>query len=352
MLQNYPTGSVRRPTCYVHIGTHKTGTTSLQNALAGNTGPLTQAGILFPKLGRGHAHAGHHNIAWELNADERFDSSCGAFAGVLDEIATVAAPVVCLSSEDFEYLYDKPAALRRIVDGLETLGYATSVVVYLRSQSSYAESLYAELVKHGFDWPFDDYLEAILRDGHIAFGPNWRFAFDYEMLIAGFAAAVGRRRMVVRSYPPEAIGKSLARDFLGIICAPGRIDPKPFERIGRLNSSAPFIDVMRDFNVNLAAGGRADLGPKLPDGRAYRSRFDPVRLREVERIADRFAAGNQRIYERYGAAVPVVSRRHLFADVAATLGLDAGSRARQALLREQRRTAAAPAGLRRTAAVR
>lgn len=60
-------------TCFVHIGTHKTGTTSLQVALNRHCTELDGQYYLYPRTGRPTmAPDGHHNIAWEIAGDWRF----------------------------------------------------------------------------------------------------------------------------------------------------------------------------------------------------------------------------------------------------------------------------------------
>ena len=61
----------RRKLLLLHVGTHKTATTSLQAALVASSGELASDGTLYPETGR--IHFGHHNIAWGLIGDERFD---------------------------------------------------------------------------------------------------------------------------------------------------------------------------------------------------------------------------------------------------------------------------------------
>ncbi|MHB1682023.1 MAG: hypothetical protein ACYCYO_04230 [Bacilli bacterium] len=92
---------------------------------------------------------GHHNLAWELNDDERFDPSAGNIQAFREELANVFQPRVILSSEDFEYLYcreDRLGLLKSLADSLGRDDYA---VVCFRDWAGYANSLYAELTKHG-----------------------------------------------------------------------------------------------------------------------------------------------------------------------------------------------------------
>src|ERR1700733_14558996 len=113
---------------FVHIGTHKTGTTSLQAMLGKNETLFRNAGVFIPKAGRIElSSAAHHNVAWELGRDERYDRTLGTFETLLHEAAAVDAPNICLTSEDFELLHGDSAALERLRDGLLTIGYTPMI---------------------------------------------------------------------------------------------------------------------------------------------------------------------------------------------------------------------------------
>ena len=118
--------------CFLHIGTHKTGTSSLQTLLQSNDQCLERNGIFVPKSGRALPHSGHHNLAWELMGDSRFDSAFGSWRNFLDEVRSRNPPAICISSEEFECLYRNPQALRRIGQDLNSIGYQVSIIVYLR----------------------------------------------------------------------------------------------------------------------------------------------------------------------------------------------------------------------------
>ncbi len=315
---------IAHPTCYVHIGTHKTGTTALQQFLRDNAGALRTAGVLIPQAGRPAGSDGHHNIAWQLSGDRRFSADDGTLADLIEEVRTVGAPAVCISSEDFEYLGAEPAALQQLRFAFERIGYNVAAVIYLRPQAEYAESLYAELLNHGYARSFEAYLESLLTDGAVAFG-RWRFVFDYDLLVGTFAAIFGPERLIVRPYLSRRIFGSLSDDLLRTLCGANtsRLLLKHRER--RLNAGPSFAAVVRRYRQNLQAagyGGKLVL-QNLPAGRR---RFDPLRLADVERIARRFAAGNQRIFRRYGVSIACITRHQLLADVIAALGFGRGAR--------------------------
>jgi hypothetical protein len=252
-------------TAFVHIGTHKTGTTSLQELLARNDRTLRRSGLLVPKACRIDRHSGHHNLAWELSGDPRFESRFGTFHSLLAEVRTSHAPSVCLSSEDLELLHDDPHALALLRDGLLDAGYAPKIVVYLRPQADYIESAYAEIIKlRRVD--FEHFLESILTDGR--FG---KLLFAYDVLAERFADVFGRQNMIVRAYESHRPSAYLLNTFLMTV-APGIASGTRLAFPGRLNPMA-------------------------------RACFDPLTSTDIDRIGASFRRANERLCSIYGVAI-------------------------------------------------
>jgi hypothetical protein len=215
----------------VHIGTHKTGTTSFQAMIARNEEYFAKQGLSYPAAGR--IGDTHHNLAWELHGDERYDPAAGSLADLVHELRQVDQRAVLLSSEDFECLYRRPESLRSMRASLQALGYDTHVVVVLRQPSEYLESLYDELhAKHGFEEELATFVARAMGDGNISFR-HWDFTIDYERLVAPFAAVFGDqavhclRYSRVDSVPPllEACGTLLGLTISPIVGWP-RFNPR------------------------------------------------------------------------------------------------------------------------------
>jgi hypothetical protein len=207
--------------CLLHAGTHKTGTTSLQQLLGTNDEALSAAGVFVPKRGRpfetADIHGAHHNVAWQFIADSRFNPSAGTLADVISEIRAADKPVTLLSSEDFEYLHSRPAALFHIRRHLEAAGFTLKIVLYLRRQDDYARSLYRELFNHGWDRTVEQFVDAILMDGMIVYRNAWVFEFLYSRLLASFALMLGAENIIVRRFVPQTDNSALPVDFMTLI---------------------------------------------------------------------------------------------------------------------------------------
>jgi hypothetical protein len=303
---------------FVHIGTHKTGTTSLQALLGKNETLFRDAGVFVPKTGRLEPHsAGHHNIAWELGRDDQFDRRLGTFEALLHEAAAADAPNVCLTSEAFELLHGDPAALQRLRDGLLGIGYTPAIILYLRPQVDYLESLYAEIIK-AWDCGFEEYLETVLSLG------AWRDSlFEYDRLADSFANVFGRDRMIVRAYRSSSASASLLREFAGII-APAL----PFQRLRlptRLNPMAVFPEIIATRARQLACDAHHRMSAK--------QRFDPLSLIDLLRIVVRFSRANERIARTYGAKIACVTQASLARELITVILRDRSSRHRKQLIR-------------------
>ncbi|HWT04354.1 MAG TPA: hypothetical protein VN224_01225, partial [Xanthomonadales bacterium] len=204
--------------CFIHAGTHKTGTTAIQRFLAGNRERLCAAGLYYPQTGVLSSQLpGHHNIAFELAGDPSFDRALGTLADVTQEIARVRPADACMSSEVFQYLHVNDAALVALRDALAAIGYRGRIVLYVRAQDQYLESLYAELVKHGLQLPFADVLDLAMGRGVIRHGRVWTFRFDYTELANRFAAVFGSDAVIVRRYHDDGSAELLVHDFLAAV---------------------------------------------------------------------------------------------------------------------------------------
>lgn len=306
-------------TAFVHVGTHKTGTTSIQALLGMNDAALHAAGVLIPRTARAAEQFGaHHNIAWELLGDGQFDPARGTVDALLDELSASTVPHVCISSEEFEFLYLSPPAMQRLREALRECGYVATIVLYLRPQADYIESLYAEISRR-WDVSFNTFFEAILRDG--IYG---RTRFDYAAVTAAFAGVFGRENLIVRAYRSSATSEALLREFAGTIVS-RPLDIRTLDMPARLNRMACFPDVvaMRERLLDCSVPHR--ISPEQP--------FDPLDAFDLIRIALRFAGGNAALRRDYGVDVGCVTPATLVRECCNVLFHDPESRYRKWLIR-------------------
>ncbi len=284
---------VRRGTrsCYVHVGTHKTGTTSIQCFLTGNRQRFADHGVHLPTAGCDEdATVAHHQIARELMELPGFDPARGGLDRLADELRHSSAPTACLSSELFSFLYDKPAALTRLRDAILAAGFTPRIVVYLRPQASYCTALYAENVRQGYRLPFATYFDDILTHGAYRWNGASGPPLDYTRLLDGFAAVFGRTAIEARRYRPRAANGHLVTSFARLLLPRGaRVDAFDVPKL-RHNPSLTFADVLRCFEASAPVDARL--------------RFAPLGLARVVQLSARFGGSNLRLAQRHGVGIP------------------------------------------------
>jgi len=179
---------------YVHLGTHKTGTTALQQYLNHNRQVLKSAGWLYPETGISKGLKGHHDIAWWLSGKREFDPrSLG------EEIVASGCRNVVLSSEEF--------GVSKNLAQLKTLFEDASVhaVVYFRRQDDYVLSAYNQNVKQARYWKdFSVFVQMMDRQGRL----------DYYQLCENWASIFGRENLHVALYKP---GLSIVDHFSSML---------------------------------------------------------------------------------------------------------------------------------------
>jgi hypothetical protein len=302
---------------------HKTGTTVLQTYLAVNRVALALGGVHYPRAGRhqlpdGHVTPGHHQIAFDFMREE----GSAAFAQAIDEMRTVQASTVILSSEEFHRLLERRGALETIAAHARELGYGTVALVVLRAQPEYLESLYAEIAKTELPPPFEDVIAAALDEGAFTLRDGRRFTLAYPEIVAGLEAVLGAGNVVARAYHHDRGPAFILRDFLEVIAAlRGRLEltgsANPLPRANERFTLAGF----------LAAVIRAGRTPVELDEllRAAVPQLEPADLdapvvlatnADRARLLARFAAGNAALNARFAIDIPFVEAGDAIRDAA------------------------------------
>jgi len=132
----------------IHIGRHKTGTTSLQHFLALNDNILVnQCNLLYPESGRDQRLLNHHPIFRDVVVDDG-EINMKLVKSILLEAEDKGVSRILLSSEILSRRTVTASQLIRIRDAFKDC--QISIVVYLRRQDKFLQSAYAERVKRGF----------------------------------------------------------------------------------------------------------------------------------------------------------------------------------------------------------
>lgn len=221
----------------VHIGRHKTGTSSLQRALNSQASELADGGYYYPKAGRDPNGVGrstmiaHHRLATELATGQP-----GPIAEELRSEVSAVGEVIVISSEALQNLAG--ANLAALFPPDETV-----IVTYLREQVAYLLSAYAQRVQaNDYYASIEQYVEAHLKQ------------LNYIPGLDGLVATYGPERVIARAYDGAyLVGGSTVADFYAIL----GIDLRPPDGDGNPSINANTVLVKRLMSL---------CGTTLPEG--------------------------------------------------------------------------------------
>ncbi len=201
-------------TLYVHIGLHKTGTTSLQAFLYDNREKLIDEGYSYIDLHRAVTHCeAYRDRCYEQNGDVlllpdfMIDDSAENWKKAMKCIRKeLEHRNVILSAEDLSRNYKK------LLKCLKKEIQRVYVIVYLRRQDLWIESNYAKQIKTGsLSVGFKEYLDKELV--------GWRLEnLNYYQLLSNIESILGEGHVIPRVFEhSQLVGGSIESDFLSCL---------------------------------------------------------------------------------------------------------------------------------------
>lgn len=260
-------------TVFLHIGLHKTGTSSIQKFLSKNHSLLLDNSIeyLLPK-------------PWPIpfTKEPVIDVNVKGF----EDIGNSSANKIVISHENYSWIFEEEKA-RIIVQEILKHADQLKVILYLRRQDSLAISQKQE----GTKWidnsvAYGHELSALPKELNY-FSKNYLNFYDKAKL---WAKTAGKSNLIIRILDKEKlVGGDVVKDFCHLI---GADSIKGFEDVGRVNESIPrkkqlFLHLTRpffpentpekhqlvDFVLNLNSDDSQKLLPSKIDAKAFYQKF-------------------------------------------------------------------------------
>jgi hypothetical protein len=248
---------------FIHVGPHKTGTTSLQAAFKDAQGFLLKNGVLYPDNWlRSDGSYGHHLLFSHLRGgeDTKLREDFSSFQDVDVE-------KILISAEDLSDLNE------REIDRLKALtqGSSVTIIAYIRRWSERLVSAWKESVHHGSTLTFPHFVAAELA------APTRSNQVNMMALVRRYSAAFGRDNIRLISYD-HIIEKKIDivehyfRSILGLECdAP--------VKSSRVNLSLDWSDAELERALN-------SINDRL--GGAYRARIGTVDTSRIRDAMERY----------------------------------------------------------------
>lgn len=148
----------------LHVGTHKTGTTSTQDTLALNRALLQRHGLIYPKIGPSN---GHHSLVtdWiDLPKHYHHDMSATESWKRLAKEHGPSDRTVLISTEELSRgnpnMRVDMAQLRELCSAFNEV----KIICFLRNQAAFIQSIYLQVVKGGYNIPWQAFINKALNE--------------------------------------------------------------------------------------------------------------------------------------------------------------------------------------------
>jgi len=245
---------------FLHIGTEKTGTTSIQHFMAHNRSLLQEQGVLYPRCPGELNHIGITALAQEcdrselwdklgiLTLEDRYQYASELKRALEAELAAYPFTKIVLSNEHCSSRLMSDAEVGVLRNFLRYFFSSIRIIVYLRRQDDFVVSTYSTGIKSGRTNPFE------LPKKRRIIG-----RYDYWELLRRWSHVFGKENILCRKFERSSfVSGDLLADFLTTIgCDPSLAWQNP----GSVNSSldARCLEFLRLMNVH----GGPERPPKL-----------------------------------------------------------------------------------------
>jgi hypothetical protein len=227
--------------CYIHVGPHKTGTTSIQWSLQENRAELLKHGVFVPEGER--KHGAHHAIVEKLCGQELGGHREPLAAKAIQAIVETPCEAIVISSEALEGTLKNGEHAGTFFNGIRELNLKLKLILFPRNQSQWINSLYSSAVKmFRRSDPFQDFAAAAAAARY----RGLKFSTWVEL------ADAHDIELIARPFTKETITRGVVPEFLLAI----GISPSQFSdtELRRNEGAGPFTvsvarEVMRSLGV-------------------------------------------------------------------------------------------------------
>lgn len=217
-----------KSTIYIHIGVHKTGSSSIQAALYENRRKLARHDIHYFGIAENHSETLYplfcdapHKYAFNqragVDSEEKAARKNAATARALRRaLAANRCSRFVISAEGLSYL--SPAGIDRLKQALAPYAARMRVIAYVREPYDYITSAFQQRLRVG-----ETYEQVMANPPRP----------QYRVRLSRFIEAFGRERVDIRVFEPDRfVGGNLIADFLAAIEAPpALVEELPLRRI-------------------------------------------------------------------------------------------------------------------------
>jgi len=237
----------------LHIGTPKTGTTSIQDVLSANRAELIKFGFAYPEVPGKRAHVSLGAFMWRAGGKplRELESYTGPtdklgeeIQAELDKLPTSVGTVIFSAEHAWNqgFAGDAVPALYEL---MKPMFSSFRVIVYLRRQDDKAVSLFSQALRRG-----------AMPASPLPKEPKQRLVFDYEAGLKPWVETFGRASIDVRMFERSAMrGGDVVSDFLSAVGVPELHRPAVSENTSLTSEAQEFLRLLNRVPRSSAAEG-------------------------------------------------------------------------------------------------
>lgn len=210
-----------KPKIILHVGTEKTGTTSIQSLLSTSYDELVNSGVLFPNTIGSPCHINFTTcvlgdepdhplrVLLGLQDENEFNNFVAETKAKLsEEIEQTSPSIIVISDEHINSHLSSAKKLRNFKELCEEFGEIHSVIIYLRRQDKFRLSLFSEAVRAGNLSNFD-------INNPLPVFEVIPYRLNYQAVLENLSNAFGKNVVKVRIYDRSLfVDGDICRDFL------------------------------------------------------------------------------------------------------------------------------------------
>ena len=239
--------NTKQKTIFIHIGSPKTGSTSIQRSLSGKARLLKKHGYYYLQ------DSWYYSIALMKISSDDINSLDKEKSNYQKRIANVAANRLIISSEVF--LVGLNTAFSDVSQMVKKLHYMVGdynvkIIVYLRRQDTFIESSYGESICAGNSREFKEFCSISIDI----------YGLDWYRLLTLYAEYFGKENIIVRPYEKEQLKDgTVVTDFFSLLGIPFEsIKQEANEYVNRSYNRSS-LEIARICNSNLSKDDRRKL---------------------------------------------------------------------------------------------
>lgn len=242
--------SADKPRLFIHIGSHKTGSSAIQQAFRSKETGIEEEGLI-----RIECDSSITKKDWEPRQEQVFKDHLKSHICA----DTTHACRYLLSYEGFcgNAFQGYPNA-STIASRLRavTMDFDVKIIVFLRRQDDFIESMYTQMIHQGGSRSFQDFITTTRPE-----------SMDWHRLLESYAAVFDRKNLIVRRYHADFYPKSdsLIVDFAGIVGVRPECLKKKLSLTRNQGYSSEAVELARLCNPSLSKTHRALLREMLQE---------------------------------------------------------------------------------------